>query len=198
MPKRFMPPRSPLLPGTLLLLLVFVAVPHARGQAGLLRIALFESDAMPPLGTPLSVEPATKIVDALRVRGVVLLTDELPIVLCTVDWLKISNGGHEAWRTALAEAAGTSPDRVAVHVLHQHDAPTHDADAELLLPAHGIQGQDKINADFAREAIRRAAAALRHALKDPQPVTHLGLGMAAVEDVASNRQVLGPDGKTVW
>ena len=59
-----------------------------------------------------------------------MLSDERPIVLCAVDWVGISGKGHEAWRKALADAARTSPDRVAVHCLHQHDAPGFDPAAE--------------------------------------------------------------------
>ena len=43
--------------------------------------------------------------------------------------------------------------------------------------------------------IARAAAAVRTATAQARPVTHLGLGQAEVEKVASNRRILGPDGK---
>ena len=48
---------------------------------------------------------------------------------------------------------------------------------------------------FARQTIDRAAAAVRHALSSPKTVTHLGVGVGQVEKVASNRRVLGEDGK---
>jgi hypothetical protein len=86
-----------------------------------LRISVFQVDATPPLGTPVAYALARKIEDPLTARGVVLQGIGKPIVLCAVDWISISNGGHDAWRKSLAEAAGTSIDRVAVHVLHQHD-----------------------------------------------------------------------------
>src|SRR5262249_10139357 len=40
-----------------------------------------------------------------------------------------------------------------------------------------------------------AAAALKAALSSAQPATHYGWGVAAVNEVASNRRILGPDGK---
>jgi hypothetical protein len=43
--------------------------------------------------------------------------------------------------------------------------------------------------------IARAAAAVREAVSGARTVSHLGLGEAEVEKVASNRRVLGPDGK---
>jgi hypothetical protein len=43
--------------------------------------------------------------------------------------------------------------------------------------------------------IARTAAAVREATAKARPVTHLGLGQAEVDKVASNRRILGPDGK---
>lgn len=179
----------------LLLLCAGASLAEAYGQAPL-RIVRFEAAATPPVGTPMAYMPIERIDDSLRVKGLVLLSEEAPIVLCALDWIGISNGGQDAWRMALAEAAGTSPDRVAVHALHQHDAPAYDADAELILLAHGVDDQG-IDHAFARTAIRGAARALREAMARPAEVTHLGLGKARVERVASNRRILGPDGHVV-
>ncbi|MBP7934892.1 MAG: hypothetical protein KA354_09635, partial [Phycisphaerae bacterium] len=77
-----------------------------------LRIALFQADVTPPLGSPLCealVKPARRIVDPLSARGVILLTREKPIVLCAIDWTSILNGGYRVWREVLAQAAGTTP-----------------------------------------------------------------------------------------
>lgn len=163
-----------------------------------IRIVTFEADATPLLGTPLSGAPARMIQDSLAVKGVVLLSDELPIVLCSVDWIGIGNGGLDDWRHALADAAGTSPERVTVHAVHQHDAPGHDSDAELLLLSQGVQGQDVINSDFAREAIRRTTRAIRTGLENPTAITHIGFGKARVDSVASNRRLLGRDGNVKY
>ena len=116
------------------------AGPLAAGPARL-SIATFAVDATPPLGSPLcdgAVEPARKIDDPLGARGLVLLGAEQPIVLCAVDWVGIGNGGYDALREALADAAGTTADRVAVHALHQHDAPGCDFEAEAILADLGL------------------------------------------------------------
>jgi hypothetical protein len=161
-----------------------------------LRIATFRVDVTPPLGSPLcdgGVEPAARIDDPLSARGVVLLGSGKPIVLVAVDWVGIGNEGLDAWRQALAEAAGSTADRIRVHTLHQHDAPGYDLTAERLLAARGLAGK-MFDPVFARNAIRRSAEALRAALANPQTVTHMGQGRAKVDRVASNRRVLGPDG----
>ncbi|MCL6502903.1 MAG: hypothetical protein K6T86_09490 [Pirellulales bacterium] len=175
-----------------------VSPPHSEPHAAAgLAVGTFSVDVTPPLGTPLCdglVPPAAEIVDPLLARGVVLLSSQAPIVLCAVDWVGIGNGGYTAWRHALAEAAGTTPDRVAVHALHQHDAPGCDFDAEMILQQVGLGGAE-FSPAFARQAIDRVAAAVSEARRNARPCSHLGLGTARVERVASNRRILGPDGK---
>ena len=165
-----------------------------------LRIAPFQADVTPPVGSPLchgNVRPAERIVDRLSARGVVLLAEGPPIVLCAFDWVGIGNAAHDACRQKLAEAVGTSPDRVSVHVAHQHDTPGIDFSTEEILAAHGLGGK-MFDVAFAHQAIDRVARAAGQAVRKPQQVTHLGCGMAEVEKVASNRRVLGPDGKVKY
>jgi hypothetical protein len=159
-----------------------------------LRIAVFKVDATPALGSPVAYAPARSITDPLSARGAVLLGSGKPIVLCAVDWIGIGNTGHDEWRKGLAEAAGTTMDRVTVHTLHQHDGPRCDFSAEELLAAHGLGGT-KFDADFCRRTIASTAAAIREALPKARTVTHLGVGTAPVEKVASNRRILGPNGR---
>lgn len=159
-----------------------------------LRVAVFCVDASPPIGSPVAYIAARSIEDPLSARGLVLLGAGRPIVLCVVDWIGIGGGGRDAWCDELAKAAGTSPDRVSVHTVHQHDGPRCDFTAEDLLAAHGLGGK-RFDAPFARQTIQRAAAAIREALPSARPVTHVGIGQATVEQVASNRRILGPDGR---
>lgn len=169
------------------------------GQSEPLRIATFAVDATPPLGAPLcngNAPPVEKVVRPLSCRGVVLCGAGQPVVLCAVDWIGIGNGGYAAFREALAEAAGTTPDRVAVHALHQHDAPACDFAVEKLLAEHGLSGA-MFDPAFARRTIRRAAGALAEAMNDPKRITHLGLGKGEVEKVASNRRLFNDKGKLI-
>ena len=132
---------------------------------------------------------------SLRCRGVVLLGSGDPIVMAAIDWIGVANEGYQEFRDALAAAAGTTRDRVTLHALHQHDAPGCDFTAEKLVKELGLMGYKRTQGDFHREVIKRAAAAIRLAIPNAQPVTHYGWGEAEVEKVASNRRLLGPDGK---
>jgi hypothetical protein len=158
------------------------------------RVGTFEVDASPPVGSPLAYDPTKGVQMPLSCRGIVLAGGGQPIVLCAVDWIGIGNGGQRVFREALAEAAGTVPERVAVHTLHQHDAPRCDFSAEELLAEHGLN-DDAFDDRFLRDVVRRAAEAVAEATGRAKPVTHIGLGQAPVEKVASNRRILGPDGK---
>ena len=161
-----------------------------------LRVATFDIDATPPVGYMMAYDPVVRL-DAmtLRCRGVVLLGHAEPIVLCAVDWIGIANEAHDAFRERLAKAAGTTPDRVAVHTLHQHDAPLCDFLAERLLKEAKAKYLGELNGDFCRQTLAKAAAAVKASLAFAKPVTHCGWGAAAVKRVASNRRIFGPDGK---
>ncbi len=165
-----------------------------------LRISTFDIDVTPPVGSNLAYDTEINKWDlGLRAKGVVLLGSGKPIVMCAIDWILISNEGMDAFKNALAVAAGTTPHRVAVHVLHQHDAPLFDAGAEQILLEAGLDPDlnkpFSFKGDFARETIRNLTVAVRNSLNHTQSVTHLGLGQAKVYQVASNRNIYGKDGK---
>lgn len=179
-------------------LATLLALSGALASAADLTVAPFVADVTPPIGSPLCfglVKPAAQIVDPLTARGIVLRGAGRPIVLAAVDWLGISNDSHDRWRAALATAAGTSPERVTVHVLHQHDAPGHDDTASRLLREQGLAGAVQDDA-FNTTAMERTAAAVRAA--QPKRFTHIGTGRGEVKMVASNRRILGEDGKVRW
>ncbi|MFO0917878.1 MAG: hypothetical protein U0872_06125 [Planctomycetaceae bacterium] len=159
-----------------------------------LRVGVFHVDASPPIGSPLAYDPTKEVTLPLSVRGVVLLTEQRPIVLCAVDWIGISNDAYHEFRRQLAQAAETDPARIAVHVLHQHDAPQADLSAAAMLAELGIVEQ-VYDVPFLKEVIQRTSKAVAQAVKDARPATHLGLGEGIVEKVASNRRILGDDGK---
>lgn len=165
--------------------------------ADTLKVCSFDVDATPPVGTALVYDKMTNSWDqGLRAKGIILTGAGKPIVLCAIDWIGIANEGYDEFRKAMAEAAGTTPDRVALHALHQHDAPVCDFGAEQWLKKEGMNPQG-FEGTFAREVISRLKVAMAGALKTAQPVTHIGLGKAEVYKVASNRRILGEDKKVI-
>ena len=177
-------------------LLVLIGLLLLNRASAELRVGVFDVDASPPVGSPLAYDPTKGVQTPLSCRGIVIAGAGEPIVLCAVDWIGIGNAGNRVFREALAVAAGTTADRVAVHTLHQHDAPRCDFDADDLLRDQGLGGTG-FDPAFARDVIHRAAAAVEVALASATPVTHVGTGSGIIEKVASNRRILGPDGKVL-
>lgn len=164
-------------------------------NAGGLRLATFDVDATPPVGSHLTYDIETNKWDlGLRARGIVLLGAGKPIVLCAIDWIGLANGAHDAFCEGLAQAAGTIPDRVEVHSLHQHDAPLADFSAEKILRDEGID-PGVFDGTFQREVLTNLETAVRQSIPFARPITQVGHGEAKVEKVASNRRIYGPDGK---
>lgn len=161
--------------------------------------ATFRADVTIPLGHACmggGISPATEIVDPLYANGVVLLGNE-PVVFVAVDWCEIRNDAYDHWRAALAEAAGTTPERVLLASVHQHDAPVVDYEAQRLLDEAGLE-KSLCDVAFAKACVARVAEALRDSLNSPVPVTHYGIGVGRVEGVGSNRRVVMPDGAVTY
>lgn len=163
-------------------------------------LASFRVDVTVPLGHACmggGIVPATEIVDPLYAHGVILLDNDLPVILVAVDWCEIRNDAYDHWRTALADAAGTVPERVMVASVHQHDAPVVDYEAQRLLDAVGLENS-LCNVEFAQQCVQKTASAVREAILHPRPITHYGIGMALVNGLASNRRVVLPDGSVSY
>jgi hypothetical protein len=160
------------------------------------RLSVFTVDVTIPLNHRCMGVLPTKskvIVDPLFAHGFVLQSDAPAIVLCAVDWCEIRNESYDHWRKALAEAANTTPDRVLVSSLHQHDAPVVDAGAERFLHRVGLSGE-LFDTEFHDRTVKRVAQAVAESMLASQPITHFGMGHAQVERIASNRRVVLPDG----
>ncbi len=159
------------------------------------RVARFSADVTVPAGHGMmgGAWLSKTVADPLEAHGLVLLGAERPIVVVAVDWCEIRNQALDRWQSVLAEAAGTESDRVMVSTVHQHDAPVADLEAERILRARHAKGT-VCDPDFHEAAVQRVARALRESLESARRVTHLGLGQAQVERIASNRRYLLGDG----
>lgn len=161
------------------------------------QLAPFAAEVTVPLGHALmggGIPPAKTIADPLWAHGFVLLGADDPIVVASVDWCEIRNEAYTQWREALAKAAGTSPSRVLVSSVHQHEAPVADLHAERVLREAKSPGS-VCDPAFHDKAVSRVARAVADAVKKPRAITRVGTGQAKVDQVASNRRFLTEDGK---
>ena len=160
------------------------------------KIATFSADVTVPIGHGMmgGLWKSKSVADPLFAKGVVLIGGEKPVVFVSVDWCEIRNASFDRWREELALAAGTSRERVLVSAIHQHEAPVTDLDAQQILNRRNLAGSI-CDLAFHEKAVRRVASSLRIAMDKKQRMTHLGLGQAKVEKIASNRRYVLPDGK---
>jgi len=169
-----------------------VLAPRSKG----LRVAAFHADVTVPLGHGMmgGAWLSRTVVDRLEAHGFVLTGCGTPIVFVSVDWCEIRNDAYRRWQEVLAVAAGTTPERVMVSTIHQHDAPVADLAAERLLRECGLAGTI-CDPTFHEVAVQRVGVVVRAALPTARPVTHWGMGRAKVLGVASNRRYEMPDGQ---
>lgn len=159
-----------------------------------LGLSIFDLDATPPVGSYMAYDIMKKVWDlGLRAKGVVLTGCGKPIVLCSIDWIGIGNESYDLFREKMAKAAGTVPERVALHTIHQHDSVWCDFGAEKILRANGVEPQC-FDGDFARAFLDRLSEAIRQSLSEIKEITHVGFGDAPVSKVASNRRIIMEDG----
>lgn len=164
------------------------------------KLSVFRHDITPPTGHPLCAAwypPCRGVADRIFASGVVLQpASAAPIVLCALDWAELSNGEHALWRERLAAAVGTTAERVAVHCTHTHDSPWPDRDAQDILDAHGKHDVIMFRS-WCDAVLAEVAAAAAASLERARPVTAMRTGRAKVDRIASNRRIIGPDGKSI-
>ena len=171
----------------------------AADKPGDLRLATFRFDVTPPEGHSLCggwIRPVVGVDDPLEAMGYVLLGIGKPIVVCAVDWTGLANSAHIQWRKALADAAKTTIDRVAVQCVHQHNAPFACMDAQAIVQEQGDL-PDIVNPVFFDRCLKNVRDAVTKSLKKTTPVTHVAHGEARVEKVAANRRIIGLNGKLI-
>jgi hypothetical protein len=156
-----------------------------------LHLAPFRFDVTPPVGHSLCggwIRSVAAVDDLLEAIGFVMFGVGEPIVICAVDWTGILNEAHSAWRCALAQAAQTTPDRVAVQCVHQHNAPLACVEAERIVG--GLEDLPHVvDLDFFSRCLDCSQKAIAEGLQRAQPITHIAHGEGIVEKVASNRRI---------
>lgn len=160
------------------------------------RLGFFSADATIPLNhrcMGILPQKSIRITDPLFVHGFAILGPEQPIVVVAVDWCEIRNASYDAWRDRLARAAGTIRERVLVSSLHQHDAPVIDSDAQALLDNVGLTNE-LFDPEFHESVLDRVEEALKDAIAETTPITHVGYSESIVEDIASNRRIVNSEG----
>jgi hypothetical protein len=166
---------------------------QARNHVNL-RCGSFQVDVSPPIGHALCgglAPPARGQRDPLFARGLILDDGKTRVLTCAVDYCCLVGEAHRQVVRVLARGAGIAPGCVALHTVHQHDAPYVHLEAEPLLKRQGIGQIDEAWWEAMVKKLGRAAASVRRL----QRVTAVGVGEARVTGCASNRRLIGRNGR---
>lgn len=163
----------------------------------MMKLSHFRFDITPPIGHPLCAgwyPKAEGISEPLTANGIILFPEnDLPVVLCALDWCELSNDEYDLWLQRLAAGAGTTPERVTVHCIHAHDSPWPDRGAQNILDEAGNHNVIMWR-DWNDNVLANAENAARQAVPSAQAVTAVRSGKAKVHQVASNRRVKDENG----
>ena len=175
--------------------------PTSDAAEPLPRVATFKADVTLPIGHPCysSYKPVETIEHPLFAKGIVLEDGKDRYVICAFDWCEICNGSHEEIRQKIADAVGTTPEKVAVQCVHQHTAPMAIGDAQRLL--NQTPNPPKAwDLELLDELFNRVAKAAGESVKKLQPFNQVGTSEAKVDRIASNRRIPRGDGtvETRW
>lgn len=169
-----------------------------KAGASPLQVGLFSVEVSPPLGHACmggGISPVVSYDDPLEAKGIVFVPgDQPPVVAVSVDWCEIRHDAHDAWRKAIASAVGTTPERVLVSSVHQHDAPVADLRAEAILKKAGAKGSVCFPG-FNAETVLRVARSAKDSLKDLKKVDTIAASRAPVQGVSSNRRTVDSMGR---
>ena len=161
-----------------------------------LRTTTFSADITPPLGQPVGMGfiPILQTAEhSLLARGILLQDASVSCVICTLDWMEVHNESYDFLRRMISEAAEVPVSHVALHCLHQHTAPAIATTAQRL-QLDASDPRRIASAEYLLDVSEKLAAAIRTSRKNWRPVTHIGIGGAKVERVASNRRIERTDG----
>jgi hypothetical protein len=178
----------------LFLMMLCIVLPKTTIGSEPIRAAHFLVDATPPIGSVLAYTRVDAIETPLRCHGLILCRDDEVVVLLTLDWIGIANDGYRFFRDTIANRLGIPTSQIAIHTGHQHDAVWCDLSTDRLLQSHQVPNSP-FDSEFAMKVADRIALAAGEALTRTVPVTHVGMGRGMVKQVASNRRILGPDGR---
>ena len=87
-----------------------------------LKVAQFTVNITPPLGTPLAYVPNDKIDSPIFVRGIIIDDGTSRAVWASADVIYFTGKAYRQTKSLIAKAAQTTPAKVFLHAVHQHDS----------------------------------------------------------------------------
>lgn len=169
----------------------------------MIKICSFKINITPPLGARIcgSNELRAKSVrDPLFARGIILDDGKKRVVFCGVDLCGIAGEIYHEWKTVIAKAAKTTPEFVALHSVHQHQAPWlmgYDLVEKETKNKSQFFGVSKNEIPWMKGIYRKLHQTISSSLKKFELVESFGTGKTEVKGLAANRRIINPKNKSI-
>jgi len=159
-----------------------------------MRIATFAIDITPPVGHPLAYGVNKRIYGRQWLRGVVCDDGQQRVVMAAADVIALGATAHRCWRAAIAKQAICPVANVILHAVHQHDALIFLSEADDERRAVGWN--DGADPRWYQRLARVIGDGMRSQLSsEVWREAQVGSAEARVDGVASNRRLLGENGR---
>lgn len=158
----------------------------------MLKLHTFKIDCTPPVGFPIGLGtegPAISIRDPLFMRGFIFDDGHTRVLIASLDYMGLMNSAHDELLSALSDAIDVPKDQVVVHCVHQHDSVLPNPELSEYL------GKETFPREWWLDVCRMCASAARDSLSRPQEIEAIGHNEMRLHGFASNRRILGDDGK---
>ncbi|MCC7299940.1 MAG: hypothetical protein IT583_02545 [Verrucomicrobia bacterium] len=160
-----------------------------------LQIAFFKVEVTPPIGAQMAYGVNKKIDTPIFIRGIVIDDGYSRTVIASCDFIYIWGQSWFDWRKAIADAAGTSEDRVFLHSIHQHDSMRI---APQWNEFYRKFGKEAVSEEYCRKTMEKLRQAVTAAVNGKwQGVTRLMTAENRLSGLASSRRILDENGKWI-
>ncbi|MDA0748880.1 MAG: hypothetical protein O2954_20370 [bacterium] len=158
----------------------------------MLKLATFTVDCTPLEGSAIGFgtdDSSATIRDSLFLRGFLFDNGKTRCLIASLDYCGLMNSAYDHLTGALADAVGIPHDHAVVHCVHQHDTPLLNFELEPLLET------ETFSRTWWQETVTQCATAAASAQEQMADVSEIGTCETRLHGFASNRRILGPDGK---
>jgi len=157
------------------------------------KIAPFVVDVTPAVGFSLAYGVNQKIHSRIYIRGLAIDDGKTKAALVACDFIFVAGRAVTQWKKTIADAIGTSPENIFVHSIHQHDSVLAYPDLNSLSKKY--IGQEFFPEDYFSKITADLDSAVRKSVKAWKKVKNIAVSEERMQGLASNRRLLGSDGK---
>jgi len=157
-----------------------------------MKLAKFKINCTPPTGTPVGFGIGEKTIglsDPLYLRGIILDDGNTKCIIASMDYCGLMNSAHEQLVKAIADAVETLADNVIIHCIHQHDAPLINFEIEDILNVKTFPRK------WWNDLLAEIAIECHKSLSEMLNISSLGYAQTKINGYASNRRIIGTNGK---